>query len=85
MMAASFGPRAVALTVWWQFDYTWWRAELRDRAYRLRYLYRDPPNACEECEKLGPVHAHHTDYQEPLKINYLCKACHFATHQRRSR
>jgi|SRR6059058_5983477 len=34
------------------------------------------------CEKCGgwPVHAHHDDYSEPLRVRWLCYTCHVEHH-----
>jgi len=43
------------------------------------------PTPCETCgaEDSGkqPVHAHHDDYNFPLKVRYLCAACHHEWHK----
>ena len=38
------------------------------------------PKKCEHCEVQGPLEAHHTDYAEPLKVNWLCRTCHGREH-----
>lgn len=41
------------------------------------------PERCEDCKQIVPsrlLHGHHEDYSEPLKVDWLCRACHFARH-----
>ncbi len=40
------------------------------------------PDACEACERPGPVQAHHHDYAKPLDVVWLCVACHADEHAR---
>lgn len=37
------------------------------------------PDACSRCGG-HPVEAHHPDYNQPLEVEWLCKACHEGTH-----
>lgn len=48
------------------------------------------PDRCEECGheptplrngKTVGVHAHHTDYNQPLQVLWLCRACHRDWHR----
>lgn len=35
------------------------------------------PDQCEECASTGkPVEGAHYDYDEPLKVRWLCRSCH---------
>ena len=45
--------------------------------------------ACESCSSSpvasdgrSLVHAHHEDYSAPLRVRWLCVACHFAEHHK---
>lgn len=39
------------------------------------------PSACEEClESRDLLHAHHDNYELPLEVRWLCRACHKTTH-----
>jgi DNA-directed RNA polymerase subunit RPC12/RpoP len=37
-------------------------------------------NECELCKKKGQLQGHHVDYLNPLKIQWLCLACHYKIH-----
>lgn len=39
-----------------------------------------PPAECSECNAVGKVHAHHTDYMDPLNVTWLCHKCHTLRH-----
>jgi hypothetical protein len=34
------------------------------------------PLTCEECGVICTPSAHHTDYTQPLKVQWLCRMCH---------
>ena len=36
---------------------------------------------CEECGKLGEVHIHHYNYDNPFNIICLCYDCHMIKHR----
>ena len=38
------------------------------------------PSRCEDCGELAPVDGHHTDYQRPLYVVWLCEICHQRAH-----
>jgi ribosomal protein S27AE len=40
------------------------------------------PAACPRCERTLQVIAHHSNYAEPLAIEWLCQRCHVAEHVR---
>jgi len=56
--------------------------QMLQRAVRDGWLVR--PDACSKCG--GPptgktkIEGHHDDYNEPLKVRWLCRRCHFAHH-----
>lgn len=73
--------------------HTAWNAEYRRRnpeKYRARTAVgnavRDGvlqrPDACESCGAIGPVEAHHEDYDKPLEVRWLCALCHGKQHRR---
>lgn len=37
---------------------------------------------CEVCGTTKKVEAHHRDYSKPLEVNWLCRPCHKATHEK---
>ena len=46
------------------------------------------PNKCESCESdnifkdgRSGIQAHHTDYDKPLVVNWLCQKCHHEWHK----
>lgn len=47
-----------------------------NRAIKTGMLTKQP---CEKCGEVK-VQAHHPDYSQPLKINWLCIACHTIEH-----
>jgi hypothetical protein len=38
-------------------------------------------NFCLECGAGGPLHAHHTNYDDPLAVQFLCPRCHNQLHE----
>lgn len=34
------------------------------------------PSACDQCGGGGEIQAHHEDYDRPLAVEWLCRACH---------
>jgi hypothetical protein len=51
--------------------------QLVTNAIRRGELSKEP---CMVCETRLSVEAHHSDYQKPLDVIWLCKACHLETH-----
>lgn len=51
------------------------------RSYAHVYLKRGKLTK-KPCEKCGDRHSemHHEDYNKPLKVTWLCRACHMAKH-----
>lgn len=39
-----------------------------------------PPEACECCGRKVPLQAHHTDYEMPFDVMWLCTRCHKLAH-----
>lgn len=40
------------------------------------------PKPCKRCGAKENVQGHHDDYFKPLKVTWLCPACHGALHRR---
>ena len=41
------------------------------------------PDFCNDCGRKGFVEGHHSDYNRPLKVDWLCKKCHIEIHKER--
>jgi len=52
----------------------------RERAWSEAYRKIKERRPCENCGKNGLIHKHHPDPKKPLKIVFLCPACHRAEH-----
>lgn len=39
------------------------------------------PSNCEECKQEKKIQAHHTDYSQPLVVQWLCVDCHCNKHK----
>jgi hypothetical protein len=50
------------------------------RALRKGVLIR--PENCEHCGASGRLLKHHPDYSQPLKVTWLCSACHGIQHRK---
>ena len=70
---------------WWTFAYR--RESLETRRRRkcraaARYAKKKgiivPTPLCQECNKVPPEEMHHEDYDKPLEVTWLCRACHVA-------
>lgn len=38
------------------------------------------PKVCSRCKREGPTEGHHADYSQPMKVEWLCRACHSKEH-----
>lgn len=41
-----------------------------------------PPETCENCNTATKLDAHHPDYSRPAHVQWLCRPCHKAEHQK---
>lgn len=41
----------------------------------------EKPTRCEWCGAELPLDGHHSDYKKPLKVIWLCRACHTSLHK----
>jgi hypothetical protein len=39
------------------------------------------PMCCENCGEKKLLDAHHSDYSQPLKVDWLCRKCHLERHR----
>ena len=55
-----------------------------NRAVNSKRLIK--PNNCEKCQAYFEdnrlLHGHHSDYSQPLKVQWLCMNCHKETHRK---
>lgn len=63
-----------------------WAQNKVERAIKLGLLKR--PSECSECGKQNKfkngrsgILAHHSDYNKPLQVKWLCQPCHFQWHK----
>lgn len=54
--------------------------EILRGALKMGILKR--PTNCSVCGKGGRIEGHHKDYTKPLEVDWLCKKCHIAEHQK---
>lgn len=61
-----------------------WRKHHRARLllnYHLKKGNITKPDVCEICVQKKNLDGHHPDYSEPLKVMWLCRACHATVHR----
>lgn len=46
-------------------------------SYALKTGRLFKPKNCEQCLEIKPLDGHHADYDKPLRVNWLCRACHY--------
>jgi transposase-like protein len=52
-------------------------------ATAVRNGHLTKPSHCEMCGEDPPrIEAHHSDYNKPLEVGWLCKKCHYAWHKK---
>lgn len=66
-----------------------WRERNREKLHAHTALKRAikrgemvRPNSCVQCGKVCKPDAHHPNYKKPLKVLWLCRACHWKAHGR---
>lgn len=42
----------------------------------------EKPKNCQRCGSHGVLHAHHSNYEKPLKVDWLCPRCHGLTRRK---
>lgn len=40
----------------------------------------ESPDVCDKCKKTGNIRAHHENYFQPLRVDWLCGSCHQNRH-----
>lgn len=50
-------------------------------AHAIRVGTITRPDVCETCGKQAKVHGHHTDYEKPFDVEWLCPKCHQHEHR----
>lgn len=48
--------------------------------YRVRLGLVRPPQHCERCGKRKKLEAHHSNYNRPYDVRWLCAHCHHEVH-----
>ena len=61
--------------------------KLKDKAHRAVYCAIKigkliQPKICSKCHRRCKPHAHHNDYNKPLKVKWLCWKCHNLRHKK---
>lgn len=47
--------------------------------YKIKYIFDN----CELCKKRIATEKHHSDYLQPLKVEFLCSSCHHKIHKKK--
>ena len=72
-------PRTAAKTAWTEPG-----TKAYDAHTELNNAVRDgkkkKPKKCSRCGKGGQINGHHSDYDKPLDVEWLCNSCHKKTH-----
>lgn len=68
-----------------QYDTPEQRAKQKART-RLNYAISKGkiirPDKCNECKNRGKIEAHHTNYEKPYDVIWLCRECHRVQHKK---
>lgn len=67
-----------------------YRETVDKKRFRARALVRyailagklTVPNSCVECGTMTKLECHHSDYEQPLKVIFLCRECHKRIHRK---
>ena len=57
------------------------RVRARQRIYYHKKVKNLIPGSCKICGTKEGIEAHHPDYSQPLKVEWLCSKCHRELHQ----
>lgn len=49
---------------------------------RLKLGWFAKPTGCMKCGKRQPLDSHHTDYNKPQDVYWLCRSCHMTAHHK---
>jgi hypothetical protein len=73
-------PCTRAMTLGWRAKNPGKRKAHQAVAIALKNRIMVKPDACEMCKRSTLLVAHHTDYEKPLEVIWVCDACHYKIH-----
>ena len=67
-------------------DYIMRHKEKQFARYKVQYAVSSgklvKPKHCERCGKQNELDGHHSNYDEPLVVDWLCRTCHATVHSK---